>query len=613
MNWKKAYSLNDALENPGETMELYIHKRPMTVFPVAIFQLKELRKLEISACQLRSIPENIGDLKKLEILVLSDNQLETLPEGISKLTKLLELDLSNNAFDKFPREVLALKKLERLLLQKNKIRTIPKTIARLKQLKKLNASSNKLRQIPPALTSLDKLESLRLSSNFLKGLPEKIGSLKHLKKLYLDRNKIIELPGSMGECEALFALDLSRNKLNELPDALMQCHSLVKLLAAKNNLSSIPNRVDRLRQIQELDLRENKIELLSGSIGACQHLEQLQLSKNKIQNLPSSITLLKALTSLQLSNNQLKTLPSDLHQLKKLQHLDINRNPIEAFPETLLQMPWLAKLLLPASLKKYRGLPAFFKKCIKAALPEKYYHLFYQLTMGMPVKTDKLTDDQLLYALRFHDPKVQEWARAIFVKKYSLPLSQQPLKPGSEIMVLGHTNFKITQLKKDLKKNNIRYVLKATPQTTHVVLGTGSFVESSMLTISLGYISETVLSEYLREKSTDFLLDSKAEKVSPIAALLTSKIDANIRLALEMLKSGGVPKTLLSELFIASRSAETPALQREARSLLELNANAETRAALRLGLSLKGASKEVVQLFVEGTELDANKIKEWLS
>ncbi len=58
--------------------------------------LKNLKKLDLSRKQLKTLPPEIGNLKALKELYLGDNQLKTVPKVIGHLKALTRLDLRKN-------------------------------------------------------------------------------------------------------------------------------------------------------------------------------------------------------------------------------------------------------------------------------------------------------------------------------------------------------------------------------------------------------------------------------------------------------------------------------------------------------------------------------------
>ena len=85
--------------NQIEIKELEILEHLDTV-PLAITEMKKLKKLDLSHNLLRIIPNEIADLQNLEELDLQNNQLKEIPEGLTQLKSLKKLNLKYNPLPK---------------------------------------------------------------------------------------------------------------------------------------------------------------------------------------------------------------------------------------------------------------------------------------------------------------------------------------------------------------------------------------------------------------------------------------------------------------------------------------------------------------------------------
>lgn len=88
----------------------------------------EITKLDLTGCQLETLPESIALLKELAYLDLCTNHLETVPECIKKLTQLKVLDLRGNKLAKLPPFLTKMYRLNRLELLENPIREVPSSL-----------------------------------------------------------------------------------------------------------------------------------------------------------------------------------------------------------------------------------------------------------------------------------------------------------------------------------------------------------------------------------------------------------------------------------------------------------------------------------------------------
>ena len=93
-----------------------------------------LRELDISNCGLAFLPKALFQLKQLRVLNLSSNHLVVLEAAIGTLVNLEELTLSNNNLEYFSPALFTLKLLRVLRLDNNDLRSVDKAICGLKQL-----------------------------------------------------------------------------------------------------------------------------------------------------------------------------------------------------------------------------------------------------------------------------------------------------------------------------------------------------------------------------------------------------------------------------------------------------------------------------------------------
>jgi hypothetical protein len=93
-------NLKDALAYTKIVYSLDLSSQDLSKFPKEICQLHNLKKLNLSNCNMKDISENIfSKMINLEILDLSNNQLTILPNDISKLSNSLKvLYIKNNKF-----------------------------------------------------------------------------------------------------------------------------------------------------------------------------------------------------------------------------------------------------------------------------------------------------------------------------------------------------------------------------------------------------------------------------------------------------------------------------------------------------------------------------------
>ena len=92
-------------------MYIFIIKICFTIL-IQLWNLRNLKKLNLDNTSLTSFHASVGRLRKLEVLSLNKNQLSTLPVTIGFCENLRVLNLQRNNFRKLPGVLLKLKKLE---------------------------------------------------------------------------------------------------------------------------------------------------------------------------------------------------------------------------------------------------------------------------------------------------------------------------------------------------------------------------------------------------------------------------------------------------------------------------------------------------------------------
>uniref|UniRef100_A0A671STV6 Erbin n=1 Tax=Sinocyclocheilus anshuiensis TaxID=1608454 RepID=A0A671STV6_9TELE len=281
---------------------------PISKLPEGFTQLLSLNQLYLNDAFLEFLPASFGRLTKLQILELRENQLKMLPKSMHKLTQLERLDLGSNEFTEVPEVLEQLTGIRELWMDGNKLTFLPGMIGTLKQLCYLDVSKNNLELVEEKISGCENLQDLLLSNNALTQLPGSIGSLKRLTTLKVDDNQLMYLPDTIGGLMTLDELDCSFNEIEALPSTIGQCVNLRTFAADHNLLTQMPPEMGSLKNVTVLFLHSNKLETLPEEMGDMQKLKVINLSDNKLKNLPYSFTKLNQMTAMWLSENQSKPL-----------------------------------------------------------------------------------------------------------------------------------------------------------------------------------------------------------------------------------------------------------------------------------------------------------------
>ena len=185
----------------------------------SLCSLSKLETLDLSYCNLNAIPNAIGCLSTLEILILRGNNfgsfmqrsphpLEMLLTSLSEDScSLNKLDLSYCNLNTIPNAIGCLSTLENLILSGNNFGSF------------MQRSPDPLEMLLTSLSEgLCSLNKLDLSYCNLNGFSDRIGYLPSLEELILSGNKFVYLPESIAQLSNLLVLDLKDcSSLRSLP------------------------------------------------------------------------------------------------------------------------------------------------------------------------------------------------------------------------------------------------------------------------------------------------------------------------------------------------------------------------------------------------------------
>ena len=108
-------SLND-VRRPDSVYHLKLNFKRLKAIPPKVFEMHNLRTLDLGRNFIDSIPPEIGTLSNLEVLDLRRNRIRIVPGELGRLKKLRVLNLSRNPILDMPDEISGLENLEELIL-----------------------------------------------------------------------------------------------------------------------------------------------------------------------------------------------------------------------------------------------------------------------------------------------------------------------------------------------------------------------------------------------------------------------------------------------------------------------------------------------------------------
>jgi len=442
-----------------------------------------------------------------------------------------------------------------------KLKEIPSEINLLQQLETLSIYRNKsIKKYPSELADLPKLKHISLRFNNLKQLPLVFKELKQLETLVLSNNRFLASTKweHLAQMKALKVLDLS--------------YSL-------QNLSILPAEIGNLHNLRELNISGNKLKELPPSLKNLTQLEKLYCELNDFETFPSVLVELPCLKELQISAKSLKGLPKEV---LKLQHIENLKFTAKSNSKTPYIFPFERLLKHIKTYQFSADLQLFFLAIIRGSLLIK-----------------DLNNEQLLTLLNCAIPEYTNEALEevdLRIKANKLSTFSFP-QANDRLVIKGKIKGKVSELKSRVAQNSIQTGVKINASTTHVLIGSmpGDIYEK-IQEYNIALITEQSLVKHLNQLEQPYLLASEAvTDLDNIRQLLHSDQTENILLALEMLKSGGVPSELLTELFLIYKLTRTQKIKRVIYQIIGQYAPLSFATALKSRKPIGPAISEIVR------------------
>ena len=231
----KDYDINN-------TTTLFLNKKKLTEIqlteiPPEIFQLTNLRQLDLGYNKISVIPDAIGNLTNLEYLNLGYNRISVIPDAIGYLTNLKTLILEWCEISVIPDSISNLTNLEYLDLVKN-----PLTLGTISKLGRyfdirgplnINKNTINLTKFAPVTIKISygKLPSIFLRPRILAEVNRKLQHNGRMGEYVMTKTN--KLPASMKHLKSHFSEDLSKYLMGEN-------------LAPKRNLQEARNLMNSL-------------------------------------------------------------------------------------------------------------------------------------------------------------------------------------------------------------------------------------------------------------------------------------------------------------------------------------------------------------------------------
>ena len=329
--------------------EIYLQHNSLSSIPLALFQIPELRVLDVSSNKLTELPVGSGpsdrcdwNCPNLRTLDICSNKFCTIPGKLWRLPKLKRLYIQNNSLTEITPCVEQWNALEEIDVSYNKLKEVPEHIFKVKT---VNVSFNKLEQLPQSLWTSEGLRTLNVSNNQIKEI--------HFSKSSCSRNADMQYSFTSRGRRAISAEGHAKF-LTQRKNVASHSEGLTKLNLSSNNLEDFPrDLVCFASNLQDLNISGNHIPTLYVCLLPPQ-LKQLSAKSCSLEYVGTtsgdmtrssrcchkSHTSLEKLAYLKLTGNKIRTMrlkSSDLvvnpNQIKlkfpNLETLDLSNNQLD--------------------------------------------------------------------------------------------------------------------------------------------------------------------------------------------------------------------------------------------------------------------------------------------
>lgn len=505
--------------------------------------------------------------------------------------------------------------LQRLTIYAD-IRTISPKIKALQNLEYIYISSSNIQEIPKEIAALHKLQTLNIRGPQLKSLPKEIAQLQKLQQITIWGSGWRELPEGLEQLRDLKALGIYRSpqlrKLDRLEEgfsqleflALSKCHLHTKDLAP----------IFSCTELQTLILSENEVKSIPKDIIQLKKLSHLVFQASQIEEIPEFILQLDQLQSIYIDGNKLKKFPTFLKQLTELKQLQWENNDFGSFDKGLLEFD-SEVINNKKNSKERQAFDKLLSNLKQLNFSKKSLDLFFNLKNDQALKRKDYQKENFIEVHAFPDKNFKNITIENLLDYMKEEFSTNPLKPKSEVFVVGKTPLKKTEIKNILKEAGISYSAKITENTTHLIVG--SNLKNPQLLQAYTLISPQQFQEYSNKITNPYLLEEESEdNLEHISALLFSGNSDNENLGLELLKGGGIPKSLATELFAVYKFSENKKTASKAKKLLISIASTDLLEKIKQRINLKSIkdyykTNGKLEIFLDGTELKGWKLAQY--
>ncbi len=402
---------------------------------------------------------------------------------------------------------------------------------------RFNMYKEKHLAIPDRVYACNNLRSLHLDRNQSAAISPKIAQLQALEVLEIIQCPITDLPKELSKLSKLTILKCEETGLKTIPACVFDCVHLTELSFTRSLIKSIPKEIKQLQKLKKFSAHHSKLEVLPKELTALSNLEELTLYAIPIQSLPEWVGQLKNIKLFGVPKTHYSQIPYFLFQLKKLVYYCIPSFTVDGVDESITKQ-------LQEYLKRHTSVSAA--------------QAYAQLMLSPNLESSNIPLKHFVEVTNIDDKTVVEKVLYYLKKQNTNTLDSHPFQEGSELAILGKFDgLGLDYIKELFKNKGISITNKANKTSTHLVLcyeNKRKFDPAKFPNIVL--LSNEELVHWAKVHEGAGYLENEGQQEGAtmqesIVDLLLSRSTENIEIALEMLKSGGVSKSMICPLLIA--------------------------------------------------------------
>lgn len=515
-------------------------------------------------------------------------------------------------------EIYAFTGLEKLYLSGD-FTILSSKIANLQHLQELTIRSNILKELPEEIGLLKNLVHLSIHGKELTELPKSISKLKNLNKLHLsDCSKIKILPESLSQLPRLENISIYGGNTTDLSVFNNGFDALKELVIAKIPLDNqMVSPIFKLKNLVHLSITKSQLTVLAPELLHLKHLVRLVLKENKLKEIPDFIQQLSALKILDFEANQVIDFPDFLSKMLPFQRIGWKDNLFGKYDKALLQFP--IEVTNPydkvGAASKYRS---FITQVKAQNFSPKALELFFKIQSNHPLEKGRFKRADFIEMLSFKNQNFRKTVIFQLLDYEKEDFDLETLNSDAALFVLGKTILTKREIRRILEGKGINYQTKVNSSTTHLLVGSIGLKDYKLLANPIyTLISQQTFQHYANTLTKPYLLEEEnKDNLVQISSLLLSTNSENQNLGLELLKGGGTPKELLTELFVIFKLSEDKTVAAKAKELLTANAPTEILEKLKLRINLRiikeaHQTKNKLEQLTEGTPLEVWRIAQY--